>query len=123
MKWRNAVVVGIGAVTLACSGLVGPSEPEAKTPAPDPKTADAPKPDPADAPAPAGSSADPTDADLKVSTDPLVLAGKLAQVEKLIRDPSVADATAGKWGHVQQRIYRALAGDEVLANAVMKSIP
>ncbi|MEQ1569708.1 MAG: lytic transglycosylase domain-containing protein, partial [Myxococcota bacterium] len=62
-------------------------------------------------------------ADLVVPSDPAAAADRLITAERKIRDPSVSDGDAGLWGHVQQRVYRALANDEVLANAVLGSIP
>jgi hypothetical protein len=115
MTWsRWSVALGV-AGCLACSGVAQVQSDPA------PAASDPAKEAPKEAPAQAASG--PTDADLVIPTDALVLAQKLAQVERTIRDPKVDDAEAGRWGHVQQRIYRTLAADEVLANAVQASIP
>jgi membrane-bound lytic murein transglycosylase B len=104
--------VTLAALTaLACSGM-GSSDP-------------GPAPAPSDPPAEATASPPPgpTDADLQLATDPRTLAQLLARAERRIRDPEVPDDEAGRWGHVQQRVYRALAADDALAAAVQESIP
>ncbi|MEZ4239169.1 MAG: lytic transglycosylase domain-containing protein [Myxococcota bacterium] len=73
---------------------------------------------PAPPPAP---SVDPLD--LRVAHDPDVVAPRLVAAERAIRDPAVDDATAAKWGHLQQRIYRAMAADDALAAKVTSRMP
>jgi membrane-bound lytic murein transglycosylase B len=76
-------------------------------------------------PAPAPVVAPPAPApasDLTVRRDVAWIAPKLTHIEQAIRDPAVSDADAAALGHLQQRIYRLLAEDPVLATAVDKVI-
>jgi membrane-bound lytic murein transglycosylase B len=76
---------------------------------------EAPAPVAAPAPVPA---ARPDAGDLTVRRDVVWIAAKVAQIEKSLRDPGVSDTDATALGHLQQRIYRLLAEDPVLAAAV-----
>src|SRR5688500_17034607 len=89
------------------------------TPTPTPTTPPAPPPVPVVEAPPAA----PEPPDLRVPTDANVLVGRLADAERRIRDSATDDATAAALGHVQQRIYRALADDPVLAGAVLGKLP
>lgn len=61
--------------------------------------------------------------DLQIAREARALVERLTAVERTIRDPAVDDETAGRWGHLQQRIYRVLADDAVLADAVVAGVP
>lgn len=76
-----------------------------------------PPPEPPPVPAPAPPPA--PKVDLAVPLDANVLTDRLGQAERSIRDPALSEREAALWGHLQQRIYRVLADDEVLAGAVM----
>ncbi|MEQ1501649.1 MAG: lytic transglycosylase domain-containing protein [Myxococcota bacterium] len=106
------VPLAVIAATLACAN---PSP--STSPAPPPPDAAPVAVDPAP-PAPTAPAID-----LTVPRDPALLASRLLDAERAIRDPAVDDATAAAWGHLQQRIYRVLADDGVLAGAVTASIP
>jgi hypothetical protein len=95
--------LGLGVLILACANPPAVEEP---VPAPVPVV-----------------EPEPVAVDLRVPREPKELAARLATVERTIRDPAVDDATAGRWGHLQQRIYRTLADDEVLAGAVIAALP
>ncbi len=62
----------------------------------------------------------PAQPDLTVRRDAAWIATTLERIEKAIRDPSVSDADAGAHGHLQQRLYRLLAEDPVLATDVVE---
>lgn len=85
---------------------------------------DSPPPAPAPAaPEPAPAEPAPEAVDLSPSTDPFVLATRLATAEERILDPLVSDADAARWGHAQQRVLRTLADDPVLAARTLESLP
>lgn len=90
----------------------------------------APPPSPAPAPtvaapvgpeSPAPPPAPPT-APLEVPDAPPALAARLVEADARILDPSVPDELAATWGHAQQRVFRRLADDPVLATAVLAAI-
>lgn len=87
---------------------------------PEPVAEPPPAPAPLQAPIGAGGA---EELDLRIDKDPDVVARRLIEAERKIRDPAVDDARAAKWGHLQQRIYRVLAADSALAAKVTNRIP
>ena len=80
-----------------------------------------PAPLPAAPPAPVAAEVPaPAEVDLSVRRDAAWIAARLQRIERAIRDPSVSDEDAAAQGHLQQRIYRLLADDPVLAADVVK---
>jgi hypothetical protein len=53
---------------------------------------------------------------------PLMIA-RLTEAERAIRDPATDDARAAQWGHLQQRLYRAMAEDPVMGQAIVEGMP
>ena len=96
------------------------------TPAPTPAPP-ASRPEPAAAPAPPPPEPEPEPepevVDLTVPSDEEALVERLADVEARLRDPSTPAETALDLAHLQQRIYRALAGDAPLRERVVAALP
>lgn len=100
---------------LACAA--DPPSTAAPPPAPEPAPVAV-----VDAPAPPPAPASPPAIDLAIPRDAHLLVQRLQDAERRIRDPQVDDATAAALGHLQQRIYRTLADDPVLAAAVTAGV-
>lgn len=96
---------------LGCMGVSGETLTE---PAPAPQ-------EPAPAPPPEPPAPKPLE--LAIVRDIPVLIARLTEAERAIRDPSVPDERAAEWGHLQQRIYRTMAEDPVLGQAVLDGMP
>lgn len=65
-----------------------------------------------------------TPAELKLPTDPAELAARLLLAEDTVRDLTHTDeAVVDSWGHLQQRIYRAMAKDVAVRDAVLAQVP
>jgi hypothetical protein len=108
------LLVALAACCLPASETITAASPEPAAPAPA-------APAPEAAPSAAAGVAEALD--LRLDKDPEVLARRLLEAERAIRDRSVDDLQAAKWGHLQQRIYRVLAADSALAAKVTNRMP
>jgi hypothetical protein len=81
------------------------------------------EPPPAPPPAPAPAPVAPKPIELTIVRDVSLMIARLTEAERAIRDPATEDARASEWGHLQQRIYRAMAEDPVLGQAVVDGMP
>lgn len=108
----NLLSPALAACLTGC-GLFSP-KPPAELPVPEVVSAPEAPPSPPPAPEPLS---------LLIVRDIPALSARLIEVERAIRDPKVDDARAAEWGHLQQRIYRLMAEDPVLGQAVIDKMP
>ncbi|MFT4627041.1 MAG: hypothetical protein ACI8PZ_005722 [Myxococcota bacterium] len=100
-------------VLLACGS---PSPPPAAPPPPPPLPAQVPEPEPEPEPELAAPEPLPVQG-------AAALANQLVEVERTLRDPAHSGPVLDAWGHLQQRIYRALTRDPALEAEVLAALP
>ncbi len=99
----------IAALTLlACAGT--PPEPRPPEPVDVPEVVPEPEPEP-------------EPISLTVPSEPAHAAAALALAEQTVRDPAASAEVIAQHGHLQQRIYRLLASDKVMARATVAALP
>ena len=104
---------------LLISLLVACSSP-APAPAPAPAPVEAPAPPPPPEPPPPPP---PEVVDLTVPTEVDALVARITEAESRLRDQATPADTALDLAHLQQRLYRALAKDDALAEATFAELP
>jgi len=97
----------------ACTTAPEPAQAPAPAPArPDPQPQPEPEPEP-----------EPEPVYLTVPEEVDAVAGRLDEAETALRDATTDPGRALELAHLQQRIYRALAKDEALAEQVVSALP